>query len=57
MARSRCVNDLHRLDPASSWGGVKESGVGKEVGSESFDFTNLRSFFVRTAEDDADWSG
>jgi phenylacetaldehyde dehydrogenase len=30
------VNDHHRLDPASPWGGVKDSGVGREGGWESF---------------------
>jgi acyl-CoA reductase-like NAD-dependent aldehyde dehydrogenase len=50
------VNDHHRLDPASPWGGVKESGLGREGGWESFhDFTNVRSITVRTADDDVDW--
>lgn len=31
------INDHHRLDPASPWGGVDASGVGKEFGTESFD--------------------
>jgi phenylacetaldehyde dehydrogenase len=52
------VNDHHRLDPASPWGGVKDSGLGREGGWESFhDFTNIRSVTVRTAEDDVDWYG
>jgi acyl-CoA reductase-like NAD-dependent aldehyde dehydrogenase len=52
------VNDHHRLDPASPWGGVKESGLGREGGWESFhDFTNIRSITVRTADDDVDWYG
>jgi acyl-CoA reductase-like NAD-dependent aldehyde dehydrogenase len=50
------VNDHHRLDPASPWGGVKESGIGREGGWESFhDFTHIRSVTVRTAPDDVDW--
>ena len=50
------VNDHHRLDPASPWGGVKDSGIGREGGWESFhDFTHIRSVTVRTAEDDVDW--
>ena len=50
------VNDHHRLDPASPWGGVKESGIGREGGWESFhDFTHIRSVTVRTAADDVDW--
>ncbi len=40
-ARLKCgivwVNDHHRLDPASPWGGVKDSGIGRECGTESFD--------------------
>ena len=52
------INDHHRLDPASPWGGVKASGVGKEGGWESFnDFTHVRSVFVRTDPTDVDWYG
>lgn len=36
------INDHHRLDPASPWGGVKLSGVGREFGPESFN-DHLRS--------------
>ena len=31
------INDHHRLEPSLPWGGVKESGIGKDAGSESFD--------------------
>ncbi|MHB8470482.1 MAG: aldehyde dehydrogenase family protein, partial [Gaiellaceae bacterium] len=52
------VNDHHRLDPSSPWGGVRESGLGREGGWESFhDFTHIRSVTVRIAEDDVDWYG
>lgn len=52
------INDHHRLDPASPWGGVKNSGIGREGGWESFeDFTHIRSVIVRTAENDVDWYG
>ena len=52
------VNDHHRLDPSSPWGGLKESGVGREGGWESFhDFTHVRAVTVRTAPDDVDWYG
>lgn len=52
------VNDHHRLDPASPWGGVRESGVGREGGWESFhDFTYTRAVTVRIASDDVDWYG
>ena len=52
------VNDHHRLDPSSPWGGLKESGVGREGGWESFhDFPHVRAVTVRTASDDVDWYG
>jgi acyl-CoA reductase-like NAD-dependent aldehyde dehydrogenase len=52
------VNDHHRLDPASPWGGLKDSGVGREGGWESFhEFTEIQSVTVRVAEDDVDWYG
>jgi phenylacetaldehyde dehydrogenase len=52
------INDHHRLDPCSPWGGVRDSGIGKEGGRESFDdFTYQRAVTVRTAPDDVDWDG
>ena len=30
------VNDHHRLEPSLPWGGVKESGTGKDAGTEIF---------------------
>ncbi|MQA06755.1 MAG: aldehyde dehydrogenase family protein [Streptosporangiales bacterium] len=52
------VNDHHRLDPASPWGGLRDSGSGKEGGWESFhDFSHLKSVTVRTAADGVDWYG
>jgi acyl-CoA reductase-like NAD-dependent aldehyde dehydrogenase len=52
------VNDHHRLDPAAPWGGVRDSGSGREGGWESFhDFTHLRTVTVRTAPTGVDWYG
>jgi len=52
------VNDHHRLDPSSPWGGVGESGTGREGGWESFrDFSHIRAVTVRVAEDSVDWYG
>jgi acyl-CoA reductase-like NAD-dependent aldehyde dehydrogenase len=52
------INDHHRLDAASPWGGVKDSGVGREGGWESFhEFTDVQSITVRIADDDVDWYG
>jgi acyl-CoA reductase-like NAD-dependent aldehyde dehydrogenase len=50
------VNDHHRLDPASPWGGVDDSGVGREFGTESFeDHFNVKSVMVATNPPDFDW--
>jgi acyl-CoA reductase-like NAD-dependent aldehyde dehydrogenase len=50
------INDHHRLDPASPWGGVGDSGVGRECGSESFDdHFNVKSVMVATNDAPFDW--
>jgi acyl-CoA reductase-like NAD-dependent aldehyde dehydrogenase len=52
------VNDHHRLDPASPWGGVRESGTGREGGWESFhEFTHVKAVTIRIAEEGVDWYG
>lgn len=52
------INDHHRLDPGSPWGGMKDSGLGREGGSESYrDFSTVQSITVRTSDDDDDWYG
>lgn len=52
------INDHHRLDPASPWGGFKDSGVGRETGIESFDhFTESRAITINTSGRTADWYG
>ena len=50
------VNDHHRLDPASPWGGFKNSGVGRETGVESFDqFSEPRAVTINTSGATVDW--
>jgi acyl-CoA reductase-like NAD-dependent aldehyde dehydrogenase len=50
------INDHHRLDPASPWGGVEDSGVGREFGIESFDdHFNVKSVMVATHDQPFDW--
>lgn len=52
------VNDHHRLEPSLPWGGVGESGIGKDAGTESFDdFSWIKTVVVRTAADHVDWYG
>ena len=59
-ARLKCgivwINDHHRLDPASPWGGVKDSGIGRECGIESFDqHFETKSVMVRLDDTPFDW--
>ncbi|MGF9765074.1 aldehyde dehydrogenase family protein, partial [Microvirga sp. 0TCS3.31] len=50
------INDHHRLDPASPWGGVDESGIGREFGEESFnDHFHVKSVMVSTEDRRFDW--
>lgn len=35
------VNTHHRNDPSSPWGGMKESGIGRENGVEAFESCEL----------------
>ncbi len=50
------INDHHRLDPASPWGGIGDSGIGRECGIESFDdHFNTKSIMVATADKSFDW--
>jgi acyl-CoA reductase-like NAD-dependent aldehyde dehydrogenase len=50
------VNDHHRLSPAMPWGGMKQSGIGKQAGEESFrGFLEERSIIVRTAVGGPEW--
>lgn len=52
------INDHHRLEPSLPWGGVKESGIGKDAGVESFDdFSWIKTIVVRTATEPVDWYG
>lgn len=59
-ARLKCgivwINDHHRLDPASPWGGIKDSGIGRECGTESFDqHFETKSVMLRLDDAPFDW--
>jgi acyl-CoA reductase-like NAD-dependent aldehyde dehydrogenase len=50
------INDHFRLDPASPWGGVRESGIGREFGVESFnDHFQVKSIMLPTHDTPFDW--
>jgi acyl-CoA reductase-like NAD-dependent aldehyde dehydrogenase len=50
------INDHHRLDPASPWGGIKDSGIGRECGTESFDqHFETKSVMLRLDDTPFDW--
>ncbi|MHA6631485.1 aldehyde dehydrogenase [Pseudonocardia sichuanensis] len=50
------VNDHHRLDPASPWGGRGASGLGRENGTEAYrGWTQTRSIIVNHADEPFDW--
>ena len=52
------INDHHKVEPSMPWGGIKDSGVGKECGVESFDdFSNVKAVIVRTDPGGFDWYG
>lgn len=50
------VNDHHRIDPSSPWGGAKDSGLGSENGLEAFHaYTRPRSIVINTGSTPFDW--
>ncbi|PFG39037.1 acyl-CoA reductase-like NAD-dependent aldehyde dehydrogenase [Georgenia soli] len=50
------VNDHHRIDPASPWGGAKDSGIGSENGLEAYHaYTRPQSVIVNTSSQPFDW--
>lgn len=50
------INDHHRVDAASPWGGVKDSGIGREFGQESFDhYFTTKAIMVNRSGERFDW--
>ncbi len=51
------VNDHHRIDPSLPWGGMKDSGMGRETGLEGYrEYTQTKSTIVNL-DDPIDWYG
>lgn len=52
------INDHHRIDPASPWGGMKDSGLGRENGWEAMrEYTQTQSIIVNLSNEPFDWYG
>lgn len=50
------VNDHHRVDAASPWGGIKHSGIGREFGEESFNgYFTTKAVMINTSSKPFDW--
>lgn len=50
------VNDHHRIDPASPWGGFKMSGMGRENGIVAYrEYTQIRNVIVNLSDQPFDW--
>lgn len=52
------INDHHRIDPASPWGGFKDSGLGTENGLDAYrGYTQAQSVVINTQPSGQDWFG
>lgn len=50
------INDHHRIDPSSPWGGFKDSGLGKENGIVCYEgYTKKQSIIMNMSEEPFDW--
>ena len=50
------INDDHKNDPCSSFGGVKQSGMGRENGLDALrEYTQTKSTIVSFTDEAFDW--
>ncbi|MDN5926334.1 MAG: aldehyde dehydrogenase [Hyphomicrobiales bacterium] len=50
------INDHHRIDPASPWGGFKMSGIGRENGLIAYEeYTQIQNVILNLSEELFDW--
>ncbi|MEJ0051865.1 MAG: aldehyde dehydrogenase [Methylovirgula sp.] len=50
------INDHHRIDPCSPWGGFKMSGLGRENGLVAYEeYTQIQNIIVNLSDETFDW--
>ena len=50
------INDHHRNDPSSPWGGTKNSGLGRENGLDAYrEYTQSKSVVINCSDKPFDW--
>jgi len=50
------INDHHRIDPCSPWGGFKMSGLGRENGLVAYEeYTQIQNVIVNLSDEAFDW--
>lgn len=50
------INDHHRINPSSPWGGFKDSGLGHENGIDCYkSYTQVKNIVVNTKTKNFDW--
>ncbi|MEJ0093175.1 MAG: aldehyde dehydrogenase [Methylocella sp.] len=50
------INDHHRIDPCSPWGGFKMSGLGRENGLVAYEeYTQIQNVIVNLSDEPFDW--
>jgi acyl-CoA reductase-like NAD-dependent aldehyde dehydrogenase len=50
------INDHHRIDPCSPWGGFKMSGIGRENGIVAYEeYTQIQNVIVNLSDETFDW--
>ncbi|MFG1399009.1 aldehyde dehydrogenase [Roseixanthobacter pseudopolyaromaticivorans] len=50
------INDHHRIDPSSPWGGFKMSGIGRENGLIAYqEYTQIQNVIVNLSDAPFDW--
>ncbi|WP_158807204.1 aldehyde dehydrogenase [Beijerinckia sp. L45] len=50
------INDHHRIDPCSPWGGFKMSGLGRENGLVAYEeYTQIQNIIVNLSDAPFDW--